>query len=67
MSKLYEMPFANVYDAYVKKVERKDRSVTELDQVSKRYMIFVIDDLSGSGTAEEMVAIDAFNDGFKGL
>ncbi len=28
----------------------------------KRYMIFVIDDLSGSGTPEEMVAIDAFND-----
>ena len=33
--------------------------------MSKRYMIFVIDDLSGSGTAEEMVAIDAFNDGLK--
>lgn len=29
--------------------------------MSKRYMIFVIDDLSGSGTPEEMVAIDAFN------
>lgn len=27
-----------------------------------RYFIFVIDDLSGSGTPEEMIAIDAFND-----
>ena len=27
-----------------------------------RFIIFVIDDLSGSGTPEEMVAIDAFND-----
>ena len=35
MSNLYEMPFANVYDAYVKKVERKDRSAAELDQVIK--------------------------------
>jgi len=26
------------------------------------FMIFVIDDLSGSGTPEEMRAIDAFND-----
>ena len=27
-----------------------------------RYMIFVIDDSTNSGTPEEMVAIDAFND-----
>lgn len=27
-----------------------------------RFIIFVIDDLSGSGTPEEMVAIDAFNE-----
>ena len=27
-----------------------------------RFLISVIDDLSGSGTPEEMVAIDAFND-----
>ena len=27
-----------------------------------QFLISVIDDLSGSGTAEEMVAIDAFND-----
>lgn len=27
----------------------------------KKFIIFVIDDLSGSGTPEEMVAIDAFN------
>ncbi|PUE36199.1 YciI family protein [Limnohabitans sp. Hippo4] len=28
----------------------------------KKFIIFVIDDLSGSGTPEEMVAIVAFND-----
>ena len=28
----------------------------------QRYMIFVIDDLSGSGTTDEMVAIDSFNE-----
>jgi hypothetical protein len=28
----------------------------------KKFMIFVIDDLSGLGTPEEMKAIDAFND-----
>lgn len=27
-----------------------------------KFIIFVIDDLTGSGTPEEMVAIDAFND-----
>jgi len=30
--------------------------------MSKKFIIFVIDDLSGSGTPAEMVAIDAFND-----
>jgi hypothetical protein len=30
--------------------------------MAKKFMIFVIDDLSGSGTPEEMVNIDAFND-----
>ncbi len=30
--------------------------------MSKHFMIFVIDDLTGSGTPEEMVNIDAFND-----
>ena len=30
-----------------------------------KFIIFVIDDLSGSGTADEMVAIDAFNDKLK--
>ena len=30
--------------------------------MAKRFLISVIDDLSGSGTPEEMVAIDAFND-----
>jgi hypothetical protein len=33
MEKLYEMPFADVYPAYVNKVERKNRSAAELDQV----------------------------------
>ncbi len=28
----------------------------------KRFIIFVIDDLSGSGTPDEMIAIDSFND-----
>ena len=31
----------------------------------KKFIIFVIDDLSGSGTPEEMVAIDAFNDSLR--
>ena len=31
----------------------------------KKFMIFVIDDLSGSGTPEEMVKIDAFNDSLR--
>jgi hypothetical protein len=31
----------------------------------KKLIIFVIDDLSESGTPEEMVAIDAFNDSLK--
>ena len=31
----------------------------------KKFIIFVIDDLSESGTPEEMVAIDAFNDSLK--
>ncbi len=35
MSKLYEMPFSNVYPAYVKKVERKGRSQEELHEVIK--------------------------------
>lgn len=30
-----------------------------------KFMIFVIDDLGASGTPEEMVAIDAFNDGLQ--
>ena len=30
-----------------------------------QYLISVIDDRTGSGTAEEMVAIDAFNDRLK--
>ena len=30
--------------------------------MSKKYIIFVIDSASGSGTPDEMVAIDAFND-----
>jgi hypothetical protein len=33
--------------------------------MSKHFMIFVIDDLTGSGTPEEMKAIDAFNDGLR--
>jgi hypothetical protein len=33
MEKLYEMPFADVYPAYVNKVERKNRSAQELNQV----------------------------------
>ena len=35
VNKLYEMPFSNVYPAYVKKVERKGRSVEELHEVIK--------------------------------
>ena len=31
----------------------------------KRFIIFVIDDLSESGTPEEMLAIDAFNDSLR--
>jgi hypothetical protein len=30
-----------------------------------KFIIFVIDDLTGSATADEMVAIDAFNDNLK--
>ena len=30
--------------------------------MSKRYMIFVIDTLANTGTSDEMLAIDAFND-----
>jgi len=30
-----------------------------------KFIIFVIDDLSGSGTSDEMVAIDAFNEKLK--
>ena len=30
-----------------------------------RYFVSVIDDTTGSGTAEEMAAIDAFNDGLR--
>ena len=35
VNKLYEIPFSNVYPAYVKKVERKGRSEEELHQVIK--------------------------------
>jgi hypothetical protein len=31
--KLYEMPFGDVYPAYVNKVERKDRTIDELNTV----------------------------------
>ena len=31
----------------------------------KKFIIFVIDDLSESGTPEEMLAIDAFNDSLR--
>ncbi len=31
----------------------------------KKFIIFVIDDMSGSGTPEEMKAIDAFNEGLR--
>jgi len=31
----------------------------------KKFIIFVIDDLSGSGTPQEMLAIDAFNDSLR--
>lgn len=30
-----------------------------------KFLISVIDDLSGSGTSDEMVAIDAFNEGLR--
>lgn len=30
-----------------------------------KFIIFVIDDLTGSATADEIVAIDAFNDNLK--
>lgn len=30
-----------------------------------KFIIFVIDDLTNSGTPDEMVAIDAFNDGLR--
>ena len=33
INKLFLMPFSNVYPAYVAKVERKGRSVSELNQV----------------------------------
>ena len=33
--------------------------------MAKKFMIFVIDDLSGSGTPEEMLAINAFNDALR--
>lgn len=33
MHKLYSMPFSDVYPAYVNKLERKGRSVAELNQV----------------------------------
>ena len=33
MQKLFQMPFADVYPAYVNKVERKNRSVGELHEV----------------------------------
>ena len=33
----------------------------------KKFIIFVIDDLSESGTPEEMVAIDAFNDSLRAM
>ena len=33
MHRLFLMPFSNVYPAYVAKVERKGRSVSELNQV----------------------------------
>ena len=31
----------------------------------KKFIIFVIDDLSESGTPDEMVSIDAFNDSLR--
>ena len=34
--------------------------------MKKRFMIFVIDDATGSASAEEMRAIDHFNDGLRG-
>ena len=33
--------------------------------MSKRFIISVIDDLSGSGTPDEIVAIDEFNDALR--
>jgi hypothetical protein len=33
----------------------------------KKFIIFVIDDLSESGTPEEMLAIDAFSDSLRAL
>ena len=33
MEKLFQMPFADVYPAYVNKVQRKNRSVAELHEV----------------------------------
>lgn len=33
--------------------------------MSHKFMIFVIDDVSGSGTHDEIVAIDAFNNELK--
>jgi hypothetical protein len=33
VNKLYQMPFSNVYPAYIKKVERKGHSVAELNEV----------------------------------
>lgn len=33
MHKIYSMPFATVYPLYLKKIEKKDRTKDELDQV----------------------------------
>jgi hypothetical protein len=36
-----------------------------MGDMTKKFMIFVIDDLTGSGTPDEMKAIDAFNDALR--
>ena len=63
--KIYEMSFGKIYDAYLNKVERKDRTADELDEVL--YWLTGYDAEALRELAEDGVTMREFFKGNSGL
>lgn len=63
--KIYDMTFKTIYDAYVNKVERKDRTAEELDEVLN--WLTGYDDEALRALADDGVTMREFFEGNSGL